>query len=99
MLMREGSDEIAIEVVDRAPARGDVELLLGVSSSGYTGHGFAWVGGEELASFVTQLATLEEHRRGSAELEGMSKGDFLLRIASVDRKGHMAVSGRVSEYK
>jgi hypothetical protein len=99
MLIREGSDEIEIEVVDRAPFRGDVEFSVDVSSSGYTGRGFAWVDGTQLADFITHLAALEEHRQGSAQLESMSKGEFVLRVASVDRKGHMAVSGQISAYK
>jgi hypothetical protein len=91
MLIREGSDQVVIEVADEEHYLGSIELSVEVASSGYTGHGFAWVDGKELATFVTQLTSLEEHRRGSAELEGMSPGEFAFRIWSVDRRGHMAV--------
>ena len=44
-----------------------------------------------------QLRELEAKRQGEAAIEGLSPGEFRLRLWSVDRRGHMAVGGLVTK--
>jgi hypothetical protein len=100
MIIREGNNYVEMEVVDRVPPKlpssGDVELSVEISSSGFTGQGFAWIAVSELTVFVTQLRQLEERRQGTATLHGMSPETFELCLHSIDRKGHMAVTGFIT---
>jgi len=102
MVIREGDDWVDIEAVDYVqkdvPRGGDVELSVEVSSSRFTGRGFAWVDGRELATFIGSLEQLEQRRHGEAELGGLSPGDFRLRIWSVNRRGHIAIGGRITAH-
>src|SRR5262245_53440219 len=101
MEIREGHNCVTIEPVDRVPAdlpsAGDVELSVDVASEQFSGHGFAWVAARALAAFLGQLAALETNRRGEATIEGLSPGEFHLRLWSVDRRGHMALGGVVTK--
>lgn len=101
MEIREGHNCITIEPVDRVPAdlpsAGDVELSVEVASEQFCGHGFAWVAAPALAVFLSQLRELESSRQGEATIEGLSPGEFRLRLWSVDRRGHMAVGGLVTK--
>jgi hypothetical protein len=101
MEIREGHNCVIIEPVDRVPAdvpsAGDVELSLEVASEQLIGHGFAWVAAPALAAFLAQLRELERRRQGEATIDGLSPGEFRLRVWSVDRKGHMAVGGLVTK--
>lgn len=101
MVIREDANWIEIEVVDcvsaKLPTPGDVEVSLAVSSGNFAGQGFAWIEAAALSSFVGQLRELETRRQGSAELERMSSGEFRLRIWSINRRGHMAIAGRIAK--
>lgn len=101
MEIREGHNCVTIEPVDRVPANlpsaGDVELSVAVASEQFSGRGFAWVAAPAMAAFLTQLRDLEAKRQGEATIEGLSPGEFRLRLWSVDRRGHMAVSGLVTK--
>jgi hypothetical protein len=100
MVIREGEDSMELTAVDWGPAEspsaGDVELSVAVASAGFTGHGFTWVAADRLSAFLDRLSGLEECRRGEAVLEGMSPDEFRLRVWSVNRRGHMAIGGRVT---
>lgn len=100
MEIREGSDRIEISVAERVPGHlpgaGDVLLKVAVRSREFGGAGSAWVDARTLRSFVGQLRDLGARRQGAAELESMSPREFLLRVFSTDRRGHMAVAGRVA---
>ena len=102
MLIREGNNVVEIlatdRVADHLPTPGDTRLAITVSSNGFSGQGSAWVEAECLAEFLQQLRALEETRQGAAELESMSPDELRLRIWSVDRRGHLAVGGRVSRW-
>jgi hypothetical protein len=78
------------------PSAGDTEVSIVVSSSGFSGRGTTWVHASSLAAFVAQLRELEGQRQGEAKLEGISREEFHLRIRSIDRQGHFAVSGRLA---
>lgn len=101
MEIREGSNCLTIEAVDRVPkglpSDGDVELSVAVASEEFKGHGFAWVGAATMATFMSELRELERLREGEARLEGLSEGEFRLRVWSIDRRGHMAVGGMVTK--
>src|SRR5262245_40420460 len=101
MEIREGHNCVAIEPVDRVPpdlpSAGDVELSVEVASEQFNGHGFAWIAAPALAFFLVQLRELETRRQGETTIEGLSPNEFRLRIWSVDRRGHMAVGGMVTE--
>jgi hypothetical protein len=62
MVIRQGDDRLDIEAVDYVqkdlPCGGDVKLSVEVSSSGFTGHGFAWVDGRELTAIIGSLEQL-----------------------------------------
>ena len=101
MEIREGQNCVTIEPVDRVPAdlpsAGDVELSVEVASEQFSGHGFAWIAAPAMAAFLNQLRDLEARRQGEATIEGLSQGEFRLRLWSVDRRGHMAVGGLVTK--
>src|SRR5262245_17726742 len=102
MELREGDNCVAIKPVDRVPAgllsTGDVELSVEVSSQQFSGQGFAWIAAPALAAFLGQLRELERRRQGEATVEGLSPGEFQLRIRSVNRRGHVAVEGLVTKH-
>jgi hypothetical protein len=99
MEVRDSQNVIEIDVVDRVPDHlptpGDVELSVEVSSGKFRGQAFAWIDASTLSNFVTQLRELERTRIGSAELEGMSPGEFRLRIFSIDCRGHVVIEGQL----
>jgi hypothetical protein len=101
MEIREGQNCVTIEPVDRVPvdlpSASDVELSVEVCSEQFSGHGFAWVAAPALAAFLVQLRELEARRQGEAMVEGLSPGEFRLRLWSVDRRGHVAVGGVVTK--
>jgi hypothetical protein len=79
------------------PSAGDAELSVQVFTEQFSGHGFAWVAAPALVAFLAQLDELEARRQGEAMIEGLSPGEFRLRLWSVDRRGHMAVGGVVAK--
>ena len=99
MVIREGHNFVEIIATDRVaenlPRPGDTRLAVKACSGGFSGESTAWVDAAALASFVEQLQALEQGRQGSAQIESMSPGEFVLSIWSVDRRGHLAVGGRV----
>jgi hypothetical protein len=99
MLIHERNNFVEIFATDRVEDEqtpGDTRLVITFSSHGFRGQGSAWVEARCLAEFVQQLRVLEVKRQGAAELESMSPGALRVCIWSVDRRGHVAVSGRVS---
>ena len=78
------------------PTAGDIQISVTVQSQGFAGHGSAWIEAPKLRAFVSQLRQLETSRRGTAEVESMSPGQFRLRLFSTDSLGHMALVGRLS---
>ena len=99
MEIREGQNSVTIEPVDRVPVdlptAGDVRLWVGVASEQFSGQGFAWVA-RLRGYFLGTTARPGGDAQGEATIEGLSPGEFRLRIWSVDRWGHMAVGGLVT---
>jgi hypothetical protein len=100
MEIREGTNCVTIEPVDRVPAHlpsaGDVELSVEVASEQFSGHGFAWVAAPALAAFLAELRELEASPQGTATIEGLSPEEFRLCLWSDDCRGHLAVGGLVT---
>jgi hypothetical protein len=90
--------EIALrEVIPHdLPGADDALLHVAVASSGFAGESDVWVGASDLGSFLRSAELFEHQRQGEVEVVSMSPGLFRLRIFSVNRKGHLAVSGRLS---
>ncbi len=101
MEIREGHNCVIIEAMDRVPAdlpsAGDVRLSVEVASEQFGGRGSTWVAAPALAAFLAELRELEARRQGEATIEGLSPGEFRLRLWSVDHSGHMAVGGLVTK--
>ena len=100
MVIRDGNNAISISPIEWGPrglpAAGDVHLDVEVSSQGFKGRASVWVEAAGLQSFLQQLRQLEERREGAAELLSMSPDELALQIRSVNRRGHMAVAGRLA---
>jgi hypothetical protein len=100
VVLIDGTNRLEITVLDRGlahlPSAGDVRFSVEVDASGFVGRGTAWVEAEQLRTLVVALRELEATRRGSAEVESMSPGEFQLRVFATDGWGHMALDGRVS---
>jgi hypothetical protein len=78
------------------PGADDVLLHVAVASSGFSGAADVWVDAPALGSFLQSAEEFESRRQGEIEIGSMSPGLFRFRIFSVDRKGHLAVSGRLA---
>lgn len=74
---------------------GDYLLSIIVVSYGYSGHASGHVVNPQFESFRSSLATLEKTRQGTASITSFLSGDFEFTIGSIDRVGHMGVSGRL----
>jgi hypothetical protein len=100
--LAECENRLAIHRLERlsadSPGAGDVRLSIQVESHGFAAAGTAWVEAPALDQFVRELDQLEQRRQGEAVLVGMSPGEFELKIRSVDRAGHMAVTGRLVRF-
>jgi hypothetical protein len=100
MVIREGGDWLEVVATDRVPDHlptpGDTRLSVAIESQGFAGRGSTWVEASRLAAFVAELRELEASRRGAAEVESISPGEFRLRVWATDRAGHVALAGRLS---
>ncbi len=100
MVIRDGGDSLEVVATDQVPAHlpgaGDTQLAVTVQSRGFGGKGSAWVEAPVLLAFVDQLRQLDADRQGRAELASMSPGEFMLRVFTTDRAGHLAVAGRLT---
>ena len=101
MIIQGEHSKIAIEAHDVGVTSydgGDVEFRVVVESHGFGGTGLAWVSAAALRAFSGQLARLESTRQGVATLESMSPGELLIRVLSINSRGHMAVTGRLGRH-
>jgi hypothetical protein len=102
MIVREGHNRIELlvgeRVPDHLPAAGDVRFEVTVSSNGFGGRTSAWIDAKSLGRFSQELRKVETLRQGTAELTSMSPGDFILRVETLDRRGHMAISGQMARH-
>ena len=98
---RENRLELAFRGVisSRGPDAGDLQITAAVRCGEFAGRTEnAWVQAESWARFLQSLGRLERERQGDARVASMSPADFALRLAVVDRAGHLAVEGHVGTY-
>jgi hypothetical protein len=74
---------------------GDYLVSIEVSSFGFTGHIDGHSAKSDFEGFRNDLAALEARRVGEAVLVSAYPGEFSVRIAAIDRVGHMAVTGEI----
>lgn len=91
----EGKPEEFVEI-RLAEGKGDLLLMVAVSRSGFRGTIDTWVKRESWMGFAQDLTVLESRRQGQATIESISPEELALTVCSVDKAGHMAVSGRIS---
>jgi hypothetical protein len=96
MQIKNESSLIEFEFTDSVDFRHDVACRIKIFCDGFSGQvNSVWFSEIDINSFIKQLETLDETRKGSAELLNMSSGtstselDFL--IFSIDSLGHLAV--------
>lgn len=65
------------------------------SSNGFSGESEAWVFTEHFEGFCKSLASLNEALKGEAVLESMSPNELSLKLASVNSRGYLGVSGMI----
>lgn len=58
---------------------------------------FTWISEEEIDNFLVELDRLDRERKGLAELNSLSPGEFSLIFKAIDKLGHIAVSLNFSE--
>jgi hypothetical protein len=104
MLIESGGDRLVFELVETAaaetPAAGDLCLHVRLTSEGFSGENpDVWISAEAARRFADDLAALERDRRGQAELRSMSPEELLLRVAVIDRAGHIGITGHLGRYQ
>jgi len=57
-----------------------------------------WIVAAAWDAFIAQVVQLERTRRGEAVLEGVPTHELHLRIAAIDRAGHMSVAGTLRTF-
>ncbi|WP_066506697.1 hypothetical protein [Rufibacter sp. DG15C] len=50
-----------------------------------------WISLGDLENFISSLNELDKTRKGQAEIQGMSPGEFTLYFRAIDNLGHLAV--------
>jgi len=101
MVIQGEQSRIAIEVQEVGATtfdQGDVKFRVVIESHGFGGTGLAWVSATALRAFSVQLGRLESSRQGVATLESMSPGVLLIKVFSINSRGHMAVAGRLGHH-
>ena len=84
------------------PRAGDLACSVEVSCDGFQGTvDTVWFSREDIDSFLSQLKTFEETRRGLVSLSNMSTGSdhdpLRFEMRSSDELGHLAVSAEVTK--
>lgn len=74
---------------------GDFVLTVRAHIADFTGAVDTILTGAEWGRFLRALSELERRRQGAAELEEVPADDLRLRIGSIDRAGHMGISGEI----
>lgn len=78
---------------DNLQSHGDAYVTVVISSNGFSGHNDLWVFHSSLQSFCRNLIRLEADRKGEATLESISPDELILKVFSVNSRGHMGVKG------
>lgn len=99
----DSNDFVQIDVLERGTwdGRNEGDLRLGVSvRCGTFGGSYdqVWIARDDWSSFVAGMRRLERERVGQASLLSMSPEEFELHLEVVDRAGHVAAHGCLSQY-
>ncbi len=99
MIIQDRANAIELTLLERLPddlpTPGDVRLRVKVEAEGFAGLSEVWIEKATLERFTRDLLALERTRDGEAVLKSVSPDAFVLRLRSVDRAGHIAVSGQL----
>ena len=99
MIIQDRANAIELTLLERIPddlpTPGDVRLRVKVEAEGFVGLSEVWIEKPTLELFTQDLLALERTRDGEAVLKGVSPDEFILRLRSVDRAGHIAVNGQL----
>jgi hypothetical protein len=91
-LLREESDSGSVNgyptVLFRAAA----------SANGFRGESEAWVFTEHLEKFCKSLVSLNDLLRGEASLDSLSPNELSVKLASVNSRGYLGVSGQIGKH-
>ena len=102
LLLEEGPNFLLIKLLEvmptNLPRAGDVHIEAAVTAHGFGGSSTFWIARPALTVFEVALRDLEERRQGVASLEATSPGEFIMRLESVDRSGHMMVGGELARF-
>ena len=66
-----------------------------VRRAGFRGATETWVQREAWMGFAQDLTVLDQRRQGEAQVVSISPGELELVVKSVDRSGHVAVTGKI----
>jgi hypothetical protein len=57
---------------------------------------YIWISEVDIDNFILELESLDKIRKGQAELQSMSPGEFSLFLRAVDTFGHLSVKMRIN---
>ena len=99
MIIQDRANAIELTLLERLPddlpTPGDIHLRVKVEAEGFAGLSKVWIEKPMLELFTQDLLALERTRDGEAVLKSMNPDEFVLRLRSVDRAGHIAVNGQL----
>ena len=95
MILGDGNEQVELSAVPLDD--GDFVVSCEARVRQFTGANAAVVVGSEWARFLSDLQVLERDRRGEAALRGSGFDELNLRVFAVDRAGHMAIEGELSD--
>jgi hypothetical protein len=103
--MRIGSDKEHVDLLalERSPSGAPLEHIrvkVTVTLQEFLGtYDSVYLELPALAEFIKSLTRLEHTRSGEAELQGMSPGEFSLKLRSRDNLGHLVVEVMLQRYQ
>jgi hypothetical protein len=104
MVLGDATAHVEISIAEVHPAvpgvcaGGDVRLRVRARQGDFSGAVDAWIGTDQWKAFMDGLMALERQRAGQAALESVSPGELRLEWRSLDRAGHMGLSGEMTQH-
>lgn len=91
-LLRDESDS------DSANGYPSVLFRAATSSNGFRGESEAWVFTEHLEKFCESIVSLNDLLKGEASLDSLSPNELSVKLASVNSRGYLGVSGQIGNH-
>lgn len=91
-LLREEGDS------DSANGYPSVLFRAAASSNGFRGESEAWVFTKHLENFCKSLVSLNDLLRGEASLDSLSPNELSVKLAAVNLRGYLGVSGQIGNH-